>query len=134
MSEENLEAAREGFDAVNRRDVDALLENADPGIVQDWSRAIGPQQGIYRGHDEVRTFLRSWWEAFDESVVVVDELIDAGDRIVGVFHGHQRGRGSGVVVQGPGAVVVLGFRDGALTAITLYQSRADALAAVGLSE
>ncbi len=108
-----------------------MLANADPGIVQDWSRAIGPQQGIFRCHDAAREFLRSWWEAFDESVVVVDELIDAGEQVVGVFHGHQRGRGSGVVVQGPGAVVVLGFRDGELTSITLYQSRAAALEAVG---
>ncbi len=134
MSQENVESVREAFDAVNRRDVDALLENADPGIVQDWSRAIGPQQGIFRGHDEVREFLRSWWEAFDESVVVVDELIDAGDQVVGVFHGHQRGRGSGVVVDGPGAVLVCGLRDGKLTSMTLYQSRTDAIEAVGLTE
>jgi ketosteroid isomerase-like protein len=120
------------FDALNRRDVAAFFENADPDVVQDWSRAVGPQQGIYRGQDEVERFLHSWWEAFDESVIVIDELIDAGEQVVMVFHGHQRGRASGIEVEGPGAVLVWSLRDGKIVSATLYQDRDDALEAVGL--
>lgn len=134
MSQNNVESVRRAFDAINRRDADALLDDADPGIVQDWSRAIGPEQGIFRGGDQVRQFLRSWWDAFDESVVVVDDLIDAGDHVVSVFHGRQRGRGSGVVIDGPGSVLVWSFRDGKLVSTTLYQERVEALQAVGLRE
>ena len=133
MSQENVESVRRAFEAFNRRDADALLEEADSGIVQDWSRAVGPEQGIFRGSDQVRKFLRSWWEAFDESVVVVDDLIDAGDQVVAVFHGRQRGRGSGLVIDGRGSVLVWGFRGGKLVSTTLYQERAEALEAVGLS-
>ncbi len=132
MSQENVESVQRAIDAFNRRDADALLEEADPGIVQDWSRSVGLDRGILRGVDEVRGFLESWWDAFDESALVVDELIDAGDQVVGVFHGRQRGRGSGVVVDGPGSALVWGFRDGKVVSTTLYPDRAEALAAVGL--
>jgi ketosteroid isomerase-like protein len=134
MSEENVELVERAFEALNRRDVDAFLESAVPEVVQDWSRAVGPQRGIYRGPDDVARFLRSWWDAFDESVIVVDELIDAGDQVVAVFHGRQRGRASGIEVEGRGAVLVWSVRDGKIASATLYQKRHEALEAVGLRQ
>jgi ketosteroid isomerase-like protein len=133
MSEENVELVQRAFEALNRRDVDGFLELASPEAVQDWSRAVGPQAGVYRGPDEVAQFLRSWWDAFDESVIVVDELVDAGDQVVAVFHGRQRGRASGVEIEGRGAALVWSLRDGKIDSATLYQQRDEALEAVGLS-
>jgi ketosteroid isomerase-like protein len=134
MSQENVEIVRRAHEAFNRRDVDAFLEDTDPNVVFDWSRAIGPQREILRGRDEVVRFIRSWWDAFDESVVVLDELIDAGDQVVFVFHGRQRGRASGAEVEGRGSVLVWTFRGGKVVEATLYQTREEALEAVGLSE
>jgi ketosteroid isomerase-like protein len=132
MSQENIALVRQALDALNSRDVDAFLERVDPDVVTDWSRAKGPEQGIFRGHDEVAQFLRSWWGAFEESAFIVDEVIDAGDEIVVAFHGRQRGRGSGAVVEGRGSVLVWGLRDGTVVSATLYQSRDEALEAVGM--
>jgi len=98
--------------------------------VQDWSRAIGPESGVFRGRDEVERFLRSWLDAFEESTVIVDELIEAGDHVICAFHGRQRGRGSGAVVAGRGSVLVWAFRDGRVASVTLYQERTEALEAV----
>jgi ketosteroid isomerase-like protein len=134
MSQENVNLVRRAHQAFNRRDVDAFLVDADPNVVWDWSRAIGPDREIFRGRDDVVRFICSWWDAFDESVVVVDELIDAGDQVVLVFHGRQRGRASGAEVEGPGSVVVWTFRGGKVVKATLYQTRDQALEAVGLSE
>ena len=134
MSRENLELVQRAFEALNRRDVDAFLEGTHPEVVTDWSRALGPQGGIYRGREAATGFLRSWWEAFDESVMVVDELIDAGEHVVSAFHGRQRGRGSGAVVEGRGSVLVWSIRDGRIASVTLYQERAEALEAVELPE
>jgi ketosteroid isomerase-like protein len=131
VSQENVDLVRHALEAINRRDVDGFLEMAEPGVVQDWSRAMGPQSGIYRGRTEVTQFLHSWWDAFEESVIVVDELIDAGDQVVAVFHGRQRGRASGVEVEGRGAVLVWNIQDGKISSATLYQNRAEALDAVG---
>ncbi len=131
MAESNVQVVEFALDALNRRDVDAFLEHAEPDVVQDWSRALGPQQGTYRGRDEVARFLQSWWDAFDESVIIVDELIDAGDQVITVFHGRQRGRSSGIEVEGPGAVLLWSLRDGKIVSATLYQERGDALEALG---
>ena len=131
MAGSNVQVVQRALEALNRRDVEAFLENAEPDVVQDWSRALGPQQGIYRGRDEVARFLQSWWEAFDESQIIVDELIDAGDQVITVFHGRQRGRSSGIEVEGPGAVLLWSLRDGKIVSATLYQERADALDAAG---
>jgi ketosteroid isomerase-like protein len=131
VSQENVDLVRRALEAINRRDLDAFLQLAEPDVVQDWSRAMGPQSGIYRGRTEVRQFLHSWWDAFEESVIVVDELIDAGDQVVAVFHGRQRGRASGIEVEGRGAVLVWNLQDGAISSATLYQKRDDALEAIG---
>jgi ketosteroid isomerase-like protein len=131
---ENVEHVRRAFQALNRRDIDGFLEGTDPDVVTDWSRALGPDRGTFRGRDEVVQFLRSWWDAFDESEVVVDELIDAGDQVVAVFHGRQRGRGSGAVVEGRGSALVWSFQDGKVVSATLYQGRDEALAGIGVPE
>jgi len=130
MSQANVEAVERAFDAFNRGDIEGFLDITAEDVVQDWSRAIGPDGGVYRGREEVERFLRSWLDAFEESTVIVDELIDAGDRVVCAFHGRQRGRGSGAVVEGRGSVLVWTFRDGMVASVTLYQHRAEALASI----
>ena len=123
MSEENVEIVRKALAAVDRRDVDAFLADVDPDVVTDWSRAIGPERSVLRGSGELVRFLRSWWSAFEESVVVLDEVIDAGEHVVVAFHGRQRGRGSGAIVEGRGSVLVFGLREGSVITATLYQGR-----------
>jgi ketosteroid isomerase-like protein len=130
MSTENVNTVRRAYEAFNRGDVDEFLAAADDDVVQDWSRAVGPERGVFRGRDEVARFVRSWWDAFEESVVVVDELIDAGDHVVARFHARQRGRGSGAEVVGRGSILVWTFRDARVISATLYQDRDEALAAV----
>jgi ketosteroid isomerase-like protein len=132
VQQDNVQLVRRAFEALSRRDMEAFLEFTDPDVVTDWSRALGPERGTFEGREEVTRFLRSWWDAFDESEIVVDELIDAGDRVVSAFHGRQRGRGSGAVVEGRGSLLVWTFRDGKVVSATLYQQRAEALAAVDL--
>ena len=48
MSRENVELVRNAFQAFNRRDVDGFLEGAELDLVTDWSRAVGPERGIFR--------------------------------------------------------------------------------------
>ena len=62
MSQENVEIVRAAYDAYNRGDVDAALKYAAPDFELDWSRAVGPQRGIYR-LDQVRSFFGDFLEA-----------------------------------------------------------------------
>jgi len=59
MSETDVEILRSAFNAFNRGDVDAVLEHLAPDVELDWSRAVGPQRGVYR-LDQIRPFLEDF--------------------------------------------------------------------------
>jgi ketosteroid isomerase-like protein len=66
------------------------------------------------------------------AIVVLERLIDAGDRVVVFQREYQRGRSSGLelVVE---TAAVIDLRNGRLMRIQGYMDRASALTAVGLS-
>jgi ketosteroid isomerase-like protein len=66
MSRENVEIVRRSTDALNRRDLDELVEHWAPDAVVDWSNSRGPEAGVYRGHDEIRAFAKRFLAAWDE--------------------------------------------------------------------
>jgi hypothetical protein len=41
MSEENVEVVRQIIDAINRREVDAVVESATEDFITDWSGSPG---------------------------------------------------------------------------------------------
>jgi hypothetical protein len=47
--EANLELVRRMIDAFNRRDIGAMLEQADENFEYDWSRSLGLYADVYRG-------------------------------------------------------------------------------------
>ena len=65
MSQENVEIVRAAFEAISRGDVDAMLTDAAPDFELDWSRALGPQRGVYCGADEVVGLLREFDEPWE---------------------------------------------------------------------
>src|SRR5215208_5071248 len=56
MSQENVEIVRLAYAAFSERDLDALAELTDPNWVFDFSRSIGLEKGVYRGHEQVVRF------------------------------------------------------------------------------
>lgn len=134
MSQENVDIVRRMNKAFDAREVEALFEFIDPDIVLDWSRSIGPSPAVYHGREGMLKFLRSWWDAFEMSAFEVDEVIDAGEQVIVLGHGEIKGRDSGVEVSGAGAALVWSFSEGTAISCTLYQRRAEALHAVGLSD
>ena len=66
MSEENVEIVRAAYDAYNRGDLDAALKDAAPECELDWTRAVGPQRGLYR-LDQMRAFFVDFLEAFEST-------------------------------------------------------------------
>jgi ketosteroid isomerase-like protein len=131
MSQENVEIVRSIYGAYASGEFDAALSLVDPDVTFDVS--IRPEGKVYRGHEGVAEGLRTWtgtWEGFR---MEVQELIDAGDRVVAIEHQSGRGRGSGVSLSHTYASV-FSLRDGKVTRITWFQSRVEALEAVGLAE
>jgi ketosteroid isomerase-like protein len=65
MRDEDLEALRRGYEALNRGAVESVLELLDPEI--EWQPGQeDPQSGVFTGRDGFERFLRSWRESFDE--------------------------------------------------------------------
>jgi ketosteroid isomerase-like protein len=93
LSQENVEIVRRFFDAFNRRDFDAALKDAAPDCEVDNSSNLGEWRGVHRGHDQIRQLWRSFLEPWESVRNEIDEVIDAGDRVVTCQTGHLRGRG-----------------------------------------
>jgi ketosteroid isomerase-like protein len=131
MSEENVEIVRGALDALNRGDLDAMVKDAAPDFQFDFSRAVGPQHGVF-GREELPGLFRE----FDGPWVSVrreaDEFIEAGEQVVTPLTGYHRGR-DGIELQARLALVWT-FRDGVLTHLTFYQERQEALQAARLAE
>ncbi|HKP88409.1 MAG TPA: nuclear transport factor 2 family protein [Thermoleophilaceae bacterium] len=130
---ENVELIQRSFDSFNGRDLDAFLGLMDPEVeFTPYERAL-EGLGPYRGHDGVRT----WWEeaftALPEFRVEPREIRDLGD--VTLTHGRLRGQGGA-----SGAAFdrqlwhVAKWRDKRQIWWSAFESEADALEAVGLSE
>jgi ketosteroid isomerase-like protein len=99
-----------------------------------WSNSIGPLKGIYRGREETLKLARSFRDAWDALRWEPEEIIDVDEtRVIVVNHVRMRGRDSGVAVDATSAQLWT-LRSGTVQRVKLYQSKADALEAVGLRE
>jgi ketosteroid isomerase-like protein len=136
MSRENVEIVRQIFDAVARRDATTVLALYHPDVEMegpntDLARFLG--RSTWRGHQGLRDFDREWRETFENVETECDELIDAGDRVVSVSKWRVHGR-AGIEVAGLARGGVWTIRDGKVSHIVWFDTRKEALEAVGLSE
>lgn len=93
VTEENVELAHRAFEAISRRDLDALLALMDPEVVAA-PRILAVEGGALCGHEGIRT----WWESifsvfpdFDTEVVGVRAV---GDWTISEVRAHGSGQGS----------------------------------------
>src|SRR5690348_5755676 len=131
MSQENVEIVKAWYDAFNRDDWDAMVKDAAPGFMVDFSRAVGPWRGVF-GPDQAGQVMREIRETFQYARLEPHEFIEAGDLVVMPWTMHGRGR-NGVELAAR-FTMAFAIRSGAIERITLYQERQDALEDLGLSE
>jgi ketosteroid isomerase-like protein len=132
MSQENVEIVRRVIDAFAHRDLDAAVRYNDSEVEVDFSRSHGFEAGIYRGHQDARAFWSGFLDAFDRISVSVDEFIECGEHVVVPNRTCFWGR-EGVEVEARSTYVVT-FRNARIVEWRLFQTRAEALKAVGLAE
>jgi ketosteroid isomerase-like protein len=131
MSQENVETVRQAWSGLDQGDLDAAFRDAAPDVEFDQTRALGMDRGVYTLDEFKRlteSFIKTWrsgrWEA--------DELIDAGEHVVLAFTNRLTGR-DGITLEAHGTLVWT-FRAEKIIRVCLYQDRAEALEAAGLSE
>jgi ketosteroid isomerase-like protein len=133
LSQENVAVVQRVVRRWAEQDIDAALEDVDPHATLDWSNSDAPDRGVYEGHAAWRAFLQERDAALGQRRFVDTEVIPAADTVVLCARIREQGRVSGVAVESRGAAVWT-VRAGKVTRLTLYQTRAEALKAVGLQE
>lgn len=128
MAEGDAERLRAAYEAFNEGGVEAILERLDPEIhVRE--RATLPDRATYRGRDGVRRMFEVILEAFDDFQFEVEDVIDREAHVVVVLRQVVRGRASGIRLGGD-TVHVWQMRSGRPVALTVFGTRAQALAAL----
>ena len=107
MSEENVNIMRQGYDAFNRGDIDAVMDIMDPEIEWQEPDVEGlPDRGTHHGSQAVANdVFGSVAEHWDEFQVVAEEFLDAGDRVIVLGYFRARGKATGRTVEAPYAHV-----------------------------
>ena len=132
MSQENVEVVQRHVEAWNRRDLGAYLASFASDAEIDWSRARGPLRGVYRGHAEIEAFWAEFWSTFEDVQLETYGFAEAGSEVVDSNTSHSLGREGIEVIARSTFVVTVENRQ--ITRLRLFQERAEALEAAGLSD
>jgi|SRR5271165_913953 len=133
MSQENVEIVKRVLRNSAAHAIDRALADVDPEAELDWSNSEAPDSGVYHGHAGWREWFDGRGEGLSELRFDTTEVIDARpDTVIVVARLLGRGRASGVEVEAVGAGVWT-VHEGKVTSLKLYQTREEALEAVGLA-
>ena len=130
VARDEIEIVKRAFDAWNRRDVDAVVELARDD--SEWVIAEeSPQARTLRGKDEIRAYLRDWWDTVHGLHYEATDYL-TGDGCV-VCIGAVTGQvGAGGPELTEGLCCVVRFEDGLAVRVEEYFDADRARAAAGL--
>jgi len=128
MSQENVEAVRLSIAAYQEGEWDEATAYLAPDVV--WE--VG-QELPARGPAAVREMWMRWNEDWERLDMIDEEIVDAGDKVFVAMHYLGRGRLGGVAID-QWVFEVHTFRDGQCVSKVDFETRAEALEAVGLSK
>jgi ketosteroid isomerase-like protein len=132
MSQENVELVCRATEAYSRGDLDGFLQDWAPDAVLDWSNSRGFDPGVVRGHREIRAFAERFLDAWEEvRVQLLGDPEEVEDGVLVVENVTYLRGGDGVETEARSAWLVT-IRDGEQTSLTMYQTKREALEAVGL--
>jgi ketosteroid isomerase-like protein len=142
MSQANVEIVRRSYESFNRWAVNpdvGLVLNPEVDLflhpeVEFHTYANAPEAGVYRGPDAVIEYNQRLFEQFESLRIDVEEVMDAGDRVVVVSTQHAIPKGGGQQEIHVHMAEVWTVRDGMLAERHSYTTKAEALDAIGLEE
>ena len=133
MSQQNVETMRLALKALSDGEATAWFQSFDPDV-RVYPRPEEPDAAAeYRGLDGLLDYATNWYSQWDDYEVEPVEIVDAGEHVLVVLREHGRVERAGIEVD---ALFSYSFvlRDGKIVKWHMYDSHADALEAVGLSE
>jgi ketosteroid isomerase-like protein len=131
VSQENVELPNRVYDALNRRDLDGLLDLMDAEV--EFMPILVDVEGGYRGHAGVR----HWWESMFDTVpdfaAKVDGVRDLGALTLATVRPGGHGSTSGAPVE-QRLSQVIHWHNAKAVRLESFRSEAEALKAVGLEQ
>jgi ketosteroid isomerase-like protein len=130
VSEENVQIVREIWDAFERGGFPAERFADDA----EWHTASDmPDSEVCRGPAEIQRMLADGWENVVDPGLRVEELIDAGARVLVRWRGWGKGRASGIQIDWREAHLYE-LREGVVVTVREYRTWDEALGAAGFLE
>ena len=132
MSKENIEVVRRLTEAIDSRVVPEDL--LDPGIrLENVTTAVTNE--VYTGYDGAQKWMDDLYDALDDDAgyETLEIIADSDDFVVAIVRFAGRGRVSGAPLE-LRYVSVTWIRDGRITHGAGYESREEALEAIGVNE
>jgi ketosteroid isomerase-like protein len=126
-----VEIVRDSYNAQARGDLEAALAAADPEIEVYDHDILDARE--YRGVEGVLRWQADWEGSWATWGWEPEDFIDAGNRVVAALRVRAKGRHSGVDVERVDGAVFT-FAHGKVVRLDYYNSKQQALKAVGLEE
>jgi ketosteroid isomerase-like protein len=128
----DVRVVRRAFEAFSQRDVEGLVAACSPDIEFHLPTARLARTGRpYSGHDGVREYMRDAGRVWSELRLDPSEFHERDGMVVAV--GRVYAWGDGRVIDTP-AAWIWRMRDGLAVRVDVYENRADALVAAGITE
>ncbi len=128
----NVEALTRFFAAINRNDMQAIVEDFDPAIVRVEPEGF-PTAGTYRGITEVQEHVRKGRGTWAEGTCEPEQFLVNGDTVVVYLHARVRLHGRTDWTGGRFADGFV-FREGKITEYRSFGERVDALKWAGIED
>jgi ketosteroid isomerase-like protein len=130
VSEADIEVVRAGFAALREEGVEGLLPLVHPEFEMTTPPQLAAEPDTYRGHDGIRRYFDSFYDAMDEIRFEPGEFREAAGRVIAPVTLIARGRTTGIEVKQE-LVLVWTLRDGQATRLEPFATLDEALEAVG---
>ncbi|MCA1657542.1 MAG: 2-C-methyl-D-erythritol 4-phosphate cytidylyltransferase, partial [Actinobacteria bacterium] len=123
----HLAVVKEILESVNQGRMEAPFAHYHDDVVWDVSGMetflADEEEVVYRGHDGVRRYWRSWLSAWESVHFEAERLFPVGDHVVQFQRQRVRGRHSGVELEMADYAQVWTFRSDKIAAMRLFADR-----------
>jgi ketosteroid isomerase-like protein len=130
VSRESVETVKAGFEALERGGVEELLTFIHPEFEVTTPPGLAVEPDTYRGHDGLRRYFDSFYEAMDEIRFIPEEFIEVGERVVVPVRLLARGKETGIEVE-QRIVQVWSLRDEKAIRVDVFSTLEEAMEAAG---
>jgi ketosteroid isomerase-like protein len=105
----------------------------DPDVIYEDANLPDHVGEAYRGHEGIVRAAERWIEPFEWLVIELEQIVDAGDRLVSIHRGRSKARHTGIEFEEPVAYLWT-LRDGKVVHFRSFRDPDEALEAAGLPE